>query len=563
MNYFFRIIKVISVAGINTELISPKLKSFILSKEEELINRINDFKVYYSNTMLRKKNWILIYPSDQEVTSKIFSSKYLPLVNIIINKFGAEGVSNMLLSYFMSIVTKETTNLEKSEVETPGIPSIRAYDDFGRRIFNKYIYWIYLESEVRKNGGSFSQYEELIKKDYSNIYEVDGSYSMLGGYLVWSLVTVDLLVQSLDKNPEDTKEHMYYLRISDKARKLLVKGEIKITHLPQKLPMVVTPKPYSKDVLGGYLLNDVKFNDNIIIEKKGYKIPSVIFNNDLYNMVNNMSATPFKINTVLLDFILDENNNKKFNLLLDSKKPHPFEELEVKTRYHKSVIKSYNSKVVLQEIILEIVSFFKNFKKIYFPVRLDNRGRIYCSPSYFNYQSNELSRSLLLFSNPSIITRNDMECFTYLKLYGVNCYGNKISKMSNNSKLKWIDDNIDDILNYGQSSLLEKAKDKLLFLAFCIEFKRFYEFYIDENQMTFSTYLPIQLDATCNGFQHMALLSNEESLFKELNLQVSQKDGPKDFYNFLVQRKKIFYLFLITLKSSYVISFLLVFLPFP
>jgi DNA-directed RNA polymerase len=65
---------------------------------------------------------------------------------------------------------------------------------------------------------------------------------------------------------------------------------------------------------------------------------------------------------------------------------------------------------------------------------------------------------------------------------------------------------------------LNKAKDKLLFLAFCVEFKRFFNFYMDENQTEFKSYLPIQLDATCNGFQHMSLLSNEKQLFRELNL---------------------------------------------
>ena len=55
--------------------------------------------------------------------------------------------------------------------------------------------------------------------------------------------------------------------------------------------------------------------------------------------------------------------------------------------------------------------------------------------------------------------------------------------------------------------------------------------------MYFYTYLPIQLYATCNGFQPMALLSNEYTLFKELNLTIAGvNDQPKDFYNFLLHK---------------------------
>lgn len=72
-----------------------------------------------------------------------------------------------------------------------------------------------------------------------------------------------------------------------------------------------------------------------------------------------------------------------------------------------------------------------------------------------------------------------------------------------------------------------------------MEFKRFYTFFYDVSCIEFDTYLPIRLDATCKGFQHMALLSNENTLFKELNLtidNIDEKTEPKDFYNFLLHK---------------------------
>jgi DNA-directed RNA polymerase len=102
-----------------------------------------------------------------------------------------------------------------------------------------------------------------------------------------------------------------------------------------------------------------------------------------------------------------------------------------------------------------------------------------------------------------------------------------------------VDEHTNDIINYDNGLLLSKAKDKFLFLAFCIEYKRFYEFYTNGDMLEFECYLPIQLDATCNGFQHMALLSNEKTLFKELNLiDGKSNEAPKDFYNFLLHKLK-------------------------
>ena len=86
------------------------------------------------------------------------------------------------------------------------------------------------------------------------------------------------------------------------------------------------------------------------------------------------------------------------------------------------------------------------------------------------------------------------------------------NKKTINKKIEWVKANIENLIDYDNGILL--AKDKILFLAFCMEYKRYIEFLGNEDVMEFYTYLPVQLDATCNGFQHMALLSNETTLFK-------------------------------------------------
>lgn len=158
--------------------------------------------------------------------------------------------------------------------------------------------------------------------------------------------------------------------------------------------MIVKPKIYDDKTLGGYLLNDVEFKEELLISKKTFSFSSKLIknNNNLLNMVNNLSSTPFKINTELLDFVL-----KSDYLLLDPNKKQEYSDLKSLTKTKKRKLKAYNSKVLLQETILEIVLYFKQFGEIYFPVRICQRGRVYTITTAFNYKSNELSRSLILF----------------------------------------------------------------------------------------------------------------------------------------------------------------------
>lgn len=72
----------------------------------------------------------------------------------------------------------------------------------------------------------------------------------------------------------DEVEHPYYaLHIKDK-RIMSAKTRHNIVNVPIKLPMVCPPKHYGEEVLGGYLLNDVKYAESLIVEKPAYSLRS-------------------------------------------------------------------------------------------------------------------------------------------------------------------------------------------------------------------------------------------------------------------------------------------------
>lgn len=328
-------------------------------------------------------------------------------------------------------------------------------------MFNKYLNGLRYKHFENTNK-SFTYISWLYKWKLENpvyydiINENDTFYSELGCKIIDILKNSDMIKLVLHKGNSYDKYSYYIITIVDE-KLMSNRNKDSVINLPAKLPMICKPKPYGKEYLGGYLLNSHKFSEDLFTEKKAYAMYSELAkDNNVYSMVNRLSNVSFKINKRLLEFI--DEFGEMFNLVVNPDIKHKFANFKKKTKYQKAEFAFHNSKIILQETSLGIAEFYAKYNKIYFPLRLDQRGRLYCSPYYLNYQSSELANSLLLFAEAGTIHKDNVASINYFKFYGVNCFGGVISKASINSKIEWVDKNLNNILNYDNGILLKDAK---------------------------------------------------------------------------------------------------------
>ena len=407
--------------------------------------------------------------------------------------------------------------------------------DLGKSLLNSYYFQEYQKSEYTNLGlnqfikSSLSEFEESVS---------DLSLIQLGLKLLNFLEEVGLIHTEIYIKSIDQKIHIY---VANQNIIDTIGNSLNLLDITYKIPMIVPPKAYGKDfksgkdILGGYLLNDQEFVVPLIIKNSELKEQSTILeNNIIFETVNNLSSVGYKINVPVLDFILEK--GLEFGLYTDPNLKHPLEIKKLNKKLTPTENRNLDEFLSIKQLemnILGLALVFKNVPEFYIPVRLDNRGRFYCLVDYLNYQGVELAKSLLLFSKGEKINKFDNKSIEYLKIFGANCYGQGLGKKSYKDRVEWVNINENDILNFKNGKLIKEAESKLLFIAFCFEYKKYYNS-LFTNETFYISNFPVQLDATCNGYQHLSLLTGDEPLAGELNLISGDDDTiPKDFYSFV------------------------------
>lgn len=189
-------------------------------------------------------------------------------------------------------------------------------------------------------------------------------------------------------------------------------------------------------------------------------------------------------------------------------------------------------------------------KTFYQLLDFDYRGRIYYRESILNFQGSDYERGLFLFNEAKIV---DDVGLRWLKIHAANSYNASykvdsipewctydyasylqqegledisVDKMSLKDRELWTDNNMDVIEMVAHFNSLPDCEKPVSFLAACHELVNYYKF--TKSGLDYYSSLPIPIDGTNNGWQHLGAISKDERTGNLVGL--IPQDIPKDFY---------------------------------
>ena len=189
-------------------------------------------------------------------------------------------------------------------------------------------------------------------------------------------------------------------------------------------------------------------------------------------------------------------------------------------------------------------------RTFYQEVSCDYRGRIYYAESFLEFQGSDLARSLFLFANKKEV---DKDGFKWMLIHAANSYNASYSidelkkinwlstdyiaylkeegletisvdKMTLDDRVKWAKNNISFINDCARHlAVRSEAEKPYSFLAVCIEISNCLT-----SKGPYFSGLPIPIDGSNNGWQHLAAMSKDKQAGELVSLVPTKIQ--KDFY---------------------------------
>ena len=311
---------------------------------------------------------------------------------------------------------------------------------------------------------------------------------------------------------------------------------------PLTWPMLVPPRDWTNESPGGYMLNEISRNHELIrrtdhppiqgetplaflnkIQKVGYRLNPFTVRVAKSLQQAGISVGKFLpiINYDLPPKPVDIADNK------DARKKYRREAAEVMNKRAAEFRKSCRTRMVM-----EAIERFKDRERFYIPWSFDYRGRAYPIPAFLTPQDTDFGKACIRFSDESYITESGSK---WLAFQCATTYG--LDKSTMTERLEWTSENIPLITRVAEDPIdhlgdWEAAEEPWQFLVACDEY---YHCVIKKDRET--TGLMVATDATCSGLQILAGLARDKKTAQLVN--VLPADRPQDAYSVVAESSRL------------------------
>lgn len=424
----------------------------------------------------------VLIPSDHS-----YASPRYRLVSKPINDFDDDDdvvVKDITLSNDLDIQENLAINTQSTQENLPPPPTILPVENETKNIFQHRI--------IHSNGYSIG-YLLIDKEVYS--YLVD--------------------LQNNSKN---------YSSVNGKLRTIVSDSEIRNGidgSRALNMPMVIPPRPWLTTTSGGYLTQ----KEFCIRLKSDPVYRAIVQDYDKRGLLDRflrsidlLSQVSWQINVPVLKVALEMWNN---DILISTKLT---EQLTSIWKGIEDQGKDISMRCDLN-YRLEIARSYTGIP-FYFPYNVDFRGRAYPIPALFSHIGNDVSRGLLLFSEPKPLGPNGLR---WLYIHLTTSYG--FGKCSLDERVLWAKTHLKKIIQsaddpHNPEYWWTKGEEPWQVLACCMEIRDALN--NPQGPSSFMSRLPVQQDGSCNGLQHYAALGRDVD--GALQVNVSPSPIPQDVY---------------------------------
>lgn len=318
-------------------------------------------------------------------------------------------------------------------------------------------------------------------------------------------------------------------------------------------PMIVPPRPHTRDTLfrgASYItegMANVAYTLKVRTRRADHKAwLGENLGEDVLAAANKAASQPYVIDTetatILRDLYLQGMHNGVCGIpSRDPITPPPYPLGDAWDRENEELLEQHNGwkalarqahsdEIVRKSHVLEFNQTLKYLREyaadtLYFPTYFDWRGRLYFR-SRINPQSTDFVKAVLQFANKKPLGKRGLY---WLKVHTATCYG--YDKKLFDARAVWADENLhmlrDCVDNTVDSDAFRGADSPWCFYVAARELLAA----IDSGKPEeFLSGVPVAMDATCSGMQHLSAILRDPVGGMFTNLLPNRGDEKEDIY---------------------------------